>query len=303
MPTEQKKAGFFQDIDRLNSPLEVFILDDTAQCGVTVRPHWHYYLEIIYILEGQIEATCDDGTYSLCAGDLIVFYPQSVHSMRRIAPINVPEQPARYFVLMMDLNYLNITNSDRTRFSKIFRMAYKKNPDYICFSKETLRQIPVEQLMYDSLTEMQNKAHGYDVMICSYFTLLLNNLVRCLRDMGLDTDEIIIAPDEIDASIYSISKYINQHCSEALRVQDLAAQCGMSYSYFAKLFRETYNQSCKEYIEFVRLNKVSDLLLFTNLDLSYISQETGFSDCSHLIRTFKKRKGMTPKQWRKEMKP
>lgn len=78
--------------------------------------------------------------------------------------------------------------------------------------------------------------------------------------------------------------------------------CGMSYSYFAKLFRETYNQSCKEYIEFTRINKAADLLLFTNQDLTYISQETGFADCSHLIRTFKKWKGMTPKQWKKSLK-
>ena len=82
----------------------------------------------------------------------------------------------------------------------------------------------------------------------------------------------------------------------------LAQMCGLSYSYFAKLFRETYNQSCKEYIEFTRINKATDLLLFTNQDLTYISQETGFADCSHLIRTFKKWKGMTPKQWKKTLK-
>ena len=76
----------------------------------------------------------------------------------------------------------------------------------------------------------------------------------------------------------------------------------MSYSYFAKLFRETYNQSSKEYIELTRINKATDLLLFTNQDLTYISQETGFADCSHLIRTFKKWKGMTPKQWKKTLK-
>ena len=67
----------------------------------------------------------------------------------------------------------------------------------------------------------------------------------------------------------------------------------MSYSNFARSFRQLYNQSCKEYIEFIRLNRVADLLIFTDLDLNYISQETGFSDCSHLIRSFKQWKGMT----------
>ncbi|MGN1090834.1 MAG: helix-turn-helix domain-containing protein [Huintestinicola sp.] len=44
--------------------------------------------------------------------------------------------------------------------------------------------------------------------------------------------------------------------------------------------------------------KAEELLLFTDYDLNYISQETGFSDCSHLIKSFKKYRGITPKQFR-----
>lgn len=47
----------------------------------------------------------------------------------------------------------------------------------------------------------------------------------------------------------------------------------MSYSYFAKNFHQLYGQSCKQYIEFVKVCKVEDFLLFTDFDLNYISQE------------------------------
>lgn len=299
MASIQKKHVTFQDTDRLNSPLEVFLHSETKSCGA-VGPHWHYYMEILYVLKGTLEAACDGAVYTLKPGDLILFYPQSVHAMHR-SP-NTDSEDVLYFVLMADLNFLNITNRYRTRFSKIFRIAYQQDPSYIHFRKEELQELPVLQLLTHSLEEMRNKTYGYDVLVCSDIAALLTYLMRCLRNRGLDTDAIITTPDEYDNSIYSISKYIEQHCSEPLKVQELADICGMSYSYFAKLFRETYNQSCKEYIEFTRLNKVADLLLFTNLDLNYISQETGFADCSHLIRTFKKWKGLTPKQWRREMK-
>ena len=72
----------------------------------------------------------------------------------------------------------------------------------------------------------------------------------------------------------------------------------MSYSYFAKMFLKYYGQSCKQYIEFIRLSKVENFLLFTDYDLNYIAAETGFADCSHLIRTFKKHYQITPKQFR-----
>lgn len=298
---EKKKNGVFQDIDRLNAPLDVFLHRET-QTGGSVGPHWHYYLEILFLLKGTLEAVCDDTVYTMYPGDLILFYPQAVHAMHRSPEAKSDTEEILYFVLMADLNFLNTDNRYHTRFSKMFRMAYTQDPSYVYFSKKELEALPVLQLLSHSLKEMQNKTYGYDILVSSDISTLLTYLVRCLREKGLDTDTIITTPDESDTSIYSITQYIEQHCGEALKVQDLAGMCGMSYPYFAKLFRETYNQSCKEYIEFSRINKVEELLLFTDLDLNYISQETGFSDCSHLIRSFKQRKGMTPKQWRREMK-
>ena len=293
-----KKNVFFQYIDRLNSPFEIFMLEDTPS-GTGVGAHWHYYLEMLYIVKGDLQAQCDNDLYTLHPGDLILFYPQAVHSMHRIAE---SAEDVEYFVVMSDRNFVNITNEYRTRFSKLFRIAYQQNPDYIHFRRRELQELPILQLLTHSLEEKRTHSYGYDVLICSNIASLLTYLMRCLQKKGVDTDTIITTPDDCDASIYSISKYIEQHCGEPLRVHELAQRCGMSYSYFAKLFRETYNQSCKEYIEFTRINKAADLLLFTNQDLTYISQETGFADCSHLIRTFKKWKGMTPKQWKKTLK-
>ena len=46
-----KKNVFFQYIDRLNTPLEVFILQE-SDTSTGVGPHWHYYLEMLYVLHG-----------------------------------------------------------------------------------------------------------------------------------------------------------------------------------------------------------------------------------------------------------
>lgn len=104
---------------------------------------------------------------------------------------------------------------------------------------------------------------------------------------------------DTDFSFYRILEYIDLHSGEQLEVEDLADMCDMSYSHFAKLFRENYGRSCKEYITYIRLNKAQDLLLHTNYSLSYIAMEMGFFDCSHFIRTYKKWKGITPNQQRK----
>ena len=66
--------------------------------------------------------------------------------------------------------------------------------------------------------------------------------------------------------------------------------------------REMYGIGCKEYIEKVRISKVEHYLLFTDYDLRYISRETGYADCSHMIKDFRRLMGTTPGQFRQERK-
>lgn len=144
---------------------------------------------------------------------------------------------------------------------------------------------------------MEEKRYGYDSFLRSSIIQLTVELLRIWREHGF-TQESDSTEKEDDFSIHDVLMYIDTHSQENIRVDELAKMCHMSYSYFAKTFHRLYGQSCKEYIEFVRLSKVENLLLFTNYDLNYISNETGFADCSHLIRVFKRKYRMTPKQYR-----
>ena len=161
-----------------------------------------------------------------------------------------------------------------------------------------LKDLPIYEIFNTCIEELNTKNYGYDIVVCSHISTLLSYFARNWIGRGLDIDETIRTSNNPSDAFAGITEYIEKHYNEPLRINELAEMCGMSYSNFARLFKQTYHQSCKEYIEFIRLNKVEDLLLMTNIDLTYISHETGFADCSHLIRTFKKWKGITPKQWR-----
>lgn len=332
----------FEYTDGLNQPMEAFH-HMPYPGNFPVLPHWHYFIEIIYMKEGSIEATCDKAVYTLRKGDLIIFCPQKLHSIDilydkntpaglnpsknswesrlfseeakpRINPVHnaiypIPKESSslqeplediRYEVLKFDLNFLNASNRFKTQFSRTLTQAFEDDPKNIYFSAEMLRDIPVASIIADCIQEMSLQEYDYDTIASSLTSTLLVCLMRIWRSCNITPEVSLQNASSISQSFEEITQYIENHYNEVLQVQELAAHCNMSYSYFARLFRQTYNQSCKEYIEFVRINKVLDLLRFTNLDLTYISQETGFADCSHLIRTFKKRTGTTPKQWRME---
>lgn len=334
--------NLFEYTDSLNHPMEAFH-HTTCPGNFPILPHWHYFIEIIYLLDGAVEATCGDFVYTLHPGDLIIFCPQKVHSVDVLYDLNTPsglnshktasmsrlyssvaeprinpqhnaiypvptstssfrekEPSITYQVLKFDLNFLNTNNNFKTQFSKALLRAFENNPENIYFSAKMLQFSPIGSFFEDCIREMEQREYAYDIIVSSLTSTLLSTLMRIWLNRGVQLDEIIRDSSSGNRAFDEITQYIDKHYNETLQVQELATQCNMSYSYFAKLFRRTYNQSCKEYIEFIRISKVLDLLRFTNLDLTYISQETGFADCSHLIRTFKKKKGTTPKQWRKE---
>lgn len=291
--------SLYEYSDRLNAPCECFLFD-TRLHTFPVRPHWHYFMEILFMLEGTAMISCDQNTYVLEPDDMILFLPQQIHSIYSTTNI-----PLKYYVLKFDINQLSPSANapghtlSGIHFNSLFRCAKGDAHAPLYFSAETLEGIPIETLFEKCYSEMKEQEYGYRILMQSCINTLLTYVLRLWRTNGFDTDQSLATPKEED-TIHSITEYIDNHAHEALKVEDLAELCHMSYSYFAKIFRELYGQSCKKYIEFIRLSKAEDLLLFTNLDLNYISQETGFSDCSHFIKAFRSKHGMTPKQFRTE---
>lgn len=274
----------------LQSPYEAFLYD-TQYAPFPIKTHWHYFMELIYMETGTAIITCDNQEYVVQPGDMVLFHPQSMHS------IDTQEGNLTYSVLKFDINSLHINSSYTPHLGSIFKSAVNHDSAPVHFPAAVLNGYPLADAFHNCIREVTRKDYGYDILFQSAVSSLLVEILRIWRQSGFDTDRVT-PPSQESSSLSTIVEYIDAHSNESLTVKELAARCGMSYSYFAAGFRQLYGQSCKDYIEFIRISKVKDYLLFTSFDLSYISQDTGFSDCSHLIKTFRKITGTTPKQFR-----
>ena len=281
--------GMFEKSDRLNAPYEGFRIE-SKHGFYPVKAHWHYFCEMLYVLSGKGRILCDSREEEIRPGDFVFFHPQAVHAIYETEPLTC-------LVLKYDIGLLRTTGSHVPSFGRLFSETADTKKAPIVIGETAFDRVPVRELFETCIQEIQEKQYGYDLCIQAHLTNLLTQLLRIWRSKGFDTDRTAQLPED-SQSLYSIAEYIDENLDQPLRVEELAARCNMSYSYFAKRFLALYGRSCKEYIEFIRISKVKDLLLFTDFDLNYISQETGFSDCSHLIRTFKKLENITPKEYR-----
>ena len=251
----------FEYIDALNQPYDIFYSH-----SVDSPLHWHYYSEIIYMEKGSITVECNDEKLILNEGELCYFYPLQLHGITK-----AKDDDVTYAVIKFDIHTLNIPSAYLTKMFDYFLRRTKEEDLCLVLNREESSSKMLPQMIDLIVEEYRNKNEFYMLNIQANIQNLL---------------------------IFNILEYIDMHSGESLEIQELARMCHMSYSNFARLFRKKYGRSCKEYINYIRLNKAQYLLLNSEYDLNYIATETGFFDCSHFIRTYKKWKGITPKQER-----
>ena len=93
--------------------------------------------------------------------------------------------------------------------------------------------------------------------------------------------------------------YLNDHYAENVTVEQLARISHYSAAQFRRLFHALTQSSPSDYITQVRINAAKTLLRTTDKRVGDIAAETGFFDHAHFIRTFKRRTGLTPAQYRR----
>ncbi|WFU49467.1 helix-turn-helix transcriptional regulator [Sinorhizobium terangae] len=84
-----------------------------------------------------------------------------------------------------------------------------------------------------------------------------------------------------------------------IALEELAHECGLSRSHFARAFKETTGVPPHRWLLARRIERAQDLLLNSNLSISEIANSCGFADQSHFTRVFTKMVETGPGEWRR----
>lgn len=97
-----------------------------------------------------------------------------------------------------------------------------------------------------------------------------------------------------------VAQYINRHLSRGLQIRELANEACMSEPNFYRTFKQTFGLTPVDYINQQRISLASKLLRTTNRCLADISLECGFNNLTYFMKLFRREKGLSPAQFRKQ---
>ena len=96
------------------------------------------------------------------------------------------------------------------------------------------------------------------------------------------------------------TELLSENLSGRIRLSELAAECDLSISHFARSFKASFGVSAHRWLVQRRIERSQELLIQTRESLSDIAERAGFADQAAFTRTFHQIVGVSPGRWRRD---
>ena len=250
--------------------------------------HTHDFIEIVYVLSGEMTHEIDGCRYRTAHGDMLFMNYGCTHNF-------FSEGESTYVNILFSPEVMSsAVITAQNAFSVLSLSAFnemRSAQDFGCvrfFGKE---RDEIESLILSMLDEYEKKQTSWETVLGN---LLTNLIIKMLRKT-----ELGLGKNELDGIWQGLTEYIDTHIDARLTLSDLAEKCFYNPSYFSRVFKEKFGASLTEYITRKRLANATTLLSESDLSIEAICERTGFADKSSLYHAFSRYLGCSPGEYRR----
>ncbi len=274
-------------VEYYNSYSTFYISYKTLKSNNMPQEHFHDSYEFYYLMKGSRIFFIKDEMINVPAGSLIIIHPNVMHKA-----INTDQSYYERFII----------NFHPDSAPEEFRTKIKQGPflnkEYIVlpFSDSELRQY--NHFVQSILLEMEDQKTGYEYSLYGLFLQMLSFYFRCLET---EHPMIPILKSPSYDRTTAVIKYINDHYSEKLTLENLSAKFYVSPHYLSRKFKKVTNFSLIDYINTVRVKEAIVLITVSDHKMATIAKKCGFSSFSNFSRVFKQITGHSPTYYKKRL--
>jgi len=178
----------------------------------------------------------------------------------------------------------------RTQVSSI-RTLFEQSLKGILFSEDTIKRLAPK------LKDLENQS-GFDSVI--ELMSILNELAKAEDSRCLSGEKIYNA-DYIYMDSVRMEKlidFMNANFHRPVRLAEAAELAGMAETAFSRFFKARTGVNFVDFLNDIRLGHAVRMLIDTKDPVTAIATACGFTNISNFNRTFRREKGLTPKEFR-----
>ncbi len=243
--------------------------------------HWHDYFEMEFFCEGEGVHILNGESLDVRRGSIHLLTPSDFHTLYRKDEYG-------------DMKYYNVNFNEYAISSEMIRLLGEYNaPMSVIVSGEDydvlygeFKALTEEYNTDKPLREMMIRAHFEKIFII-FWRALTKNSTRYVRQ----------TPQK-DSNVRYIVSYLRIHFRESVSLAKLAEEVHLTPNYIGELFRRETGMPFTDYVQRLRLNYATNLLVSSDLSIADISAQSGFHSVSYFIRVFRIANGKTPLEYR-----
>lgn len=239
--------------------------------GVYYPAHWHEHIELHYVLKGQGFISCNQNSYSVEQGSLVIINSNELHE---------GSSTTNEFDALVMIFEMKEFSKEIASFNVVFQSLIQDNKE-------------IEEMILSIYQEEMEKKLGYKVamrgMIYELITYLLRNYV--VESLSVKENK---RRNKNLKRLNIVLQYIQMNYTETITIKELAELIHLSEYRFCHIFKDSIGQSPLNYINEVRLKKAHHLLKQKELTVSEVAATVGFSDYNNFGRQFRKYYGYPP---------
>ncbi len=261
----------------------------TADFLTGINPPYHRHeniYEIYLYINGKIKIYVEQNCYNMLPGNLILIRPNELHRSVIIDDDTAYERIG----INISADTINALSSDNTHLMNCFSSETNKGNRIIHLSSYNLNKYI--NLTDEFLRYLQSDDYGCDLLAMTTLIKLLiftNNL--------FDNSSHIEHKNIMPKLVINIMKYIDNHLTDKITLQDISRELHYSVNYISTKFKYHTGLTLRDYILDKRIEAAKKHLL-SGKNVSETCALSGFNDYSNFIRSFTKKTGISPGHYR-----
>lgn len=269
-------------------PVNVIWISKNKYHNKTLDKHTHAFYHMFYVKNGAGTMYVADKEYEICENEVYFFPPGTYHGLNSQGsnPLNVIE--VKFTVSDTDFNNVVARMQNRIK------------------CKSSNLYLILEELVIEAL----NKDMFYKQIVNSGFTRILLELIRNKEQSSSTAiynfeENVVNKINDNGGNSFVIRKvlqYVNDKYAEDITLKDLAKAGAVSTTHLNKIFKDAFKISPMQFINNFRLEKAKELMMYSDFNISQISELVGFSSIHYFSRYFKKRENISPSEYRSNVK-
>ncbi len=238
------------------------------------RPHLHYHVEIVYMIEGAMCAHIDSDEYNVRSGDMLIVFPNKIHRFVDL------QKGSKYKLFIINPNLVPEFEAQMSSSSPI-------NP-LIKNARENARLDSVINIVADAknFPEIQR-----DSLMKGY---LLSFFAEFLSMIELDYNR-----SDKSQAMKAVVLYCSQNFTKELSLSTLEDELHLSRYYISHLFGDKLGVRFNDYINSLRISEACRMLRTTDKTITEVCDSSGFGTLRTFNRAFIKQMGASPSDYRK----